>query len=168
MDNNNNTGAATGLVYPMTKMNFLVTVDGISGTAAFTEVTGVEGTVDVIEFRQGNSASLAPMKIPGLVKHGNVTLKFGYLPGNAIKDWVLDCVAEQRKSSLARHDVKIEMIEIYEAGSPTAPPTGGAGKIWILQNAFVTKYSGADLDAKSSDVAIESIEIAYEQLTIPN
>ena len=42
------------------------------------EETGLEATVDVIEFRQGNSSSLAPVKIQGLVKHGNVTLKMGY------------------------------------------------------------------------------------------
>ena len=34
------------LAYPLTKMNFLVTVAKISGTAAFSEVTGVEATVD--------------------------------------------------------------------------------------------------------------------------
>ena len=55
-------------------MNFLETVDSVSGDAAFSEVSGVVATVDVIEFRQGNSNSLAPVKIPGLVKHGNVTL----------------------------------------------------------------------------------------------
>ena len=54
--------------YPLTKMNFLVTVDGVAGTAAFSEVTGIESTVDVIEFRQGNAGSLAPVKLPGLVK----------------------------------------------------------------------------------------------------
>ena len=53
--------------YPLTKMNFVVTVDSISGFAAFSEVTGVDATVDVIEFRQGNAGSLAPVKIPGLV-----------------------------------------------------------------------------------------------------
>lgn len=50
-----------GLSYPLTKMNFLVHVDGVEGTAAFSEVTGVEATVDVIEFRQGNANSLAPV-----------------------------------------------------------------------------------------------------------
>ena len=65
--------------YPLTKMNFLVVVDGISGTAAFSEVTGIDASVDVVEFRQGNSGSLAPVKIPGLVKHGNITLKMGYI-----------------------------------------------------------------------------------------
>ena len=33
----------SGSYYPLTKMNFLVTVSNIAGTAAFSEVTGVEG-----------------------------------------------------------------------------------------------------------------------------
>ena len=57
---------SSGLYYPLTKMNFLVTVTGVDGVAAFSEVTGFDATVDVIEFRQGNSSSLAPVKIPGL------------------------------------------------------------------------------------------------------
>ncbi|MEF9971997.1 MAG: phage tail protein, partial [Oscillospiraceae bacterium] len=66
------------LYYPLTKMNFLVSVDEIAEVAAFSEVTGIDATVDVIEFRQGNSHSMAPVKIQGLVKHGNITLKMGY------------------------------------------------------------------------------------------
>ena len=31
------------LAYPLTKMNFLVTVNGVDGTAAFSEVSGVWG-----------------------------------------------------------------------------------------------------------------------------
>jgi hypothetical protein len=54
---------SSGLYYPLTKMNFLVSVDEVTGIAAFNEVTGVEASVDVIEFRQGNSSSLAPVKI---------------------------------------------------------------------------------------------------------
>ena len=66
-----------GMAYPLTKMNFRVSVSSVEGAAAFNQVTGLDATVDVIEFRQGNAASLAPVKIPGLVKHGNVTLRFG-------------------------------------------------------------------------------------------
>ena len=58
---------------------------------AFAEVTGIEATVDVIEFRQGNSHSLAPVKIQGLVKHGNVTLKMGYTRNNDFKTWIQNC-----------------------------------------------------------------------------
>lgn len=157
-----------GMAYPLTKMNFLVTVSGVSGTAAFSEVSGVEASVDVIEFRQGNSSSLAPVKIPGLVKHGNVTLKFGYTLDSAFKTWVQECVAETR-GEIPRSDVQIEMIDI-NGGAPqslVSASTAG-GQIWVLTNAWVTKYSAPDLNASTSEVAIETVELAYEELMIPN
>ena len=156
------------LYYPLTKMNFLVTVDSVSGVAAFNEVTGVEATVDVIEFRQGNSNSLAPVKIPGLVKHGNVTLKFGYTRNNAFKDWLKKCVMERRGED-ARSNVTIELINIQE-GSPQSlvETTVDSSLTWQLTNAWVCKYTAPDLNASTSEVAIESVEIAYEELVIPN
>ena len=156
------------LAYPLTKMNFLVTVNGVDGTAAFSEVSGVEATVDVIEFRQGNSASLAPVKIPGLVKHGNVTLKFGYTSNNAFKTWIQECVSETR-GEMPRSEVQIEMIDI-NSGAPQSivTQTTPGGKVWLLTNAWVTKYTAPDLNATTSEVAIESVELAYEELIIPN
>lgn len=157
-----------GSAYPLTKMNFLVTVASVAGTAAFSEVSGVEASVDVIEFRQGNSGSLAPVKIPGLVKHGNVTLKMGYILDSAFKTWVQECVSEIR-GQIPRNDVTIELIDINGGAPQTAvlETTAGARQ-WTLTNAWVTKYSAPDLDAKTSDVAIETVEIAYEELVIPN
>ncbi|MBQ7564209.1 MAG: phage tail protein [Lachnospiraceae bacterium] len=156
-----------GSAYPLTKMNFLVTVPSIAGTAAFSEITGIESSVDVIEFRQGNSGSLAPVKLPGLVKHGNVTLRMGYVADNAFKTWIQDCVSETREA-IKRYDVTIELIDINN-GAPKQAVTSNVGnKIWTLTNAWVAKYNAPDLDAKTSDVAIESVEIAYEELVIPN
>ena len=153
--------------YPLTKMNFLVTVNNIAGTAAFSEVTGVESTVEPIEFRQGNSASLAPVKIPGLVKHGNVTLKMGYIINSPFKTWIQECVSETR-GQIPRQNVTIELIDI-NPGAPAQLVTAATGtRQWTLTNAWVTKYSAPDLDAKTSDIAIESVELAYEELVIPD
>ncbi len=160
---------SSNLDYPLTKMNFLVTVAGVDGVAAFSEVTGVEASVDVIEFRQGNAGSLAPVKIPGLVKHGNITLKMGYTSSNKFKEWIMECVSEHR-GAIPRHNVTIELIDI-NGGAPSAlvtAPATTSPKQWILSNAWVCKYNAPDLDAKTSDVAIESVELAYEELTIPN
>ncbi|MBQ8147906.1 MAG: phage tail protein [Lachnospiraceae bacterium] len=155
------------LAYPLTKMNFLVQIDGVEGTAAFSEITGIEATVDVIEFRQGNANSLSPVKIPGLVKHGNVTLKMGYTLDNAFKTWIQECVSEVR-GQMPRYNVKIEMIDI-NGGAPQQLSTTTTGtRIWLLTNAWVTKYSAPDLNALQSEVAIETIELAYEELVIPN
>ncbi len=156
-----------GLAYPLTKMNFLVTVEGVNGTAAFSEVSGVEASVDVIEFRQGNSHSLAPVKIPGLVKHGNVTLKMGYTLDSAFKTWIQECVSEVR-GEMPRQKVSIELIDI-NGGAPSSAVTSITGtRVWVLTNAWVTKYSAPDLNASASEVAIESVELAYEELIIPN
>ena len=155
------------LAYPLTKMNFLVTVKEVDGLAAFSEVSGVEATVDVIEFRQGNSASLAPVKIPGLVKHGNVTLKFGYTSDNTFKTWIQECVSETR-GEMPRNDVQIEMIDI-NGGAPTSEIKEVTGtRVWVLTNAWVVKYQAPDLNASQSEVAIETVELAYEELIIPN
>lgn len=155
------------LSYPLTKMNFLVQVDQVQGAAAFSEVTGIESSVDVIEFRQGNSNSLAPVKIPGLVKHGNVTLKFGYTLDSAFKTWITECVSETR-GQMPRYNVQIEMIDI-NGGAPQQVATAITGsRVWMLTNAWVTKYNAPDLNALQSEVAIESVELAYEELIIPN
>jgi phage tail-like protein len=157
----------SGLAYPLTKMNFLVTADAVSGTAAFSEVSGVEASVDVIEFRQGNANSMAPVKVPGLVKHGNVTLKFGYTLDNAFKTWIQECVSETR-GEMPRSKVSIELIDI-NGGTPATAVTSIQGtRVWVLTNAWVTKYSAPDLNATANEVAIESVEIAYEELVIPN
>jgi phage tail-like protein len=156
------------LFYPLTKMNFLVTVDSVSGVAAFNEVTGLDASVDIIEFRQGNASSLAPVKIQGLVKHGNLTLKMGYTRSQSFKEWVISCVSERRGNGTPRHSVTIELIDIT-AGAPGNIVTTPVGTVlWILQDAWVAKYTGPDLNASVSEVAIESVEIAYEELTIPN
>lgn len=164
--------ATGGSYYPLTKMNFVVSVTTSSGNtakAAFSEITGVEATVDVIEFRQGNSESLSPVKVPGLVKHGNVTMKFGYTLDNEFKGWVSKCVSSQR-DGLERADVTIELIDIMTAASPTSLQTTTSGtntNTWILKNAWVTKYVAPDLNAMQSEIAIESVEIAYETLELP-
>lgn len=156
-----------GLTYPLTKMNFLVTVDEINGTAAFNEVSGVEASVDVIEFRQGNAHSLAPVKLPGLVKHGNVTLKMGYTNDNEFKKWIQECVSETR-GEMPRHNLSIELIDI-NGGAPSSAVTSNLGTtIWVLTNAWVTKYTAPDLNSTASEIAIEAVEIAYEELVIPN
>ena len=159
---------SAGMAYPLTKMNFLVSVPDLAGTmAAFSEVTGIEASVDVVEFRQGNAHSLAPVKIPGLVKHGNITLKMGYTIGNGFKQWVQDCVSETR-GAMPRKTVTIELLDIRDK-SPDSTYETVQGKItWILKEAWVTKYSGPDLNASTSEVAIESVELAYEELTIPD
>ncbi len=158
---------ASGLAYPLTKMNFLVTVEEANGVAAFTEVSGVDATVEVKDFRQGNSHSLSMVKIPGLVKHGSVTLKFGYTSNNNFKAWVMKCVSETR-GKMPRSQVQIELIDINKGAPNKEVKTDKANKIWILSNAFAKSYQAPGLNSMDSGVAMESVTLEYEELIIPN
>ncbi|MDR3295876.1 MAG: phage tail protein, partial [Clostridiales Family XIII bacterium] len=122
----------------------------------------------VIEFRQGNAASLAPVKIPGLVMHGYITLKYGFTKDSSFRAWVADCVNE-RRGAINRQDMIIELIDIIP-GAPQTVPTASAGTdmIWTFKNAWVSKYTGPDLNSMTSEVAMESVEIAYEEIVIAN
>lgn len=150
-------------------MNFLVTAEsGFSGSAAFTEITGIEASVDVIEYRAGNMASLAPLKLAGLVHHGDVTFKFGYTDDTNFRNWVYECTNETRAGSIPRATLRIELLDISQ-GTPTADggTTTAGSKQWVLNNAWVKKYTATDFNSTTSDIAYESIEVCYESLEIP-
>lgn len=162
------TANSMGNDYPWTKMNFLVTVDAIDATAAFSEATGMEATVDVIEFRQGNSGSFSPVKVPGLVKHGNVTLKYGYTASNGFRAWAMACTSDMRAEAMPRHDVKIELLDAT-AGlkSENKVTSGSASNQYLLRDAWISKYTAPDMNAMQSEIAIETVEIAFERLELP-
>lgn len=157
---------AGSVIYPMTKMSFVVDIDGAA--IAFSEISGIESSVDVIEFRQGNSNSLAPIKIPGLVHHGNVTMKFGMTNSLDVLKWFSECTDSER-TQVTRKNISIQLLDTQKV--PTAveyKAVGGTGTVsWQLIDAWVTKFSAPDLDAKTSDIAIASVEIAYERLVVP-
>lgn len=133
-------------VDPFKNFNFLITAEGL--TAGFMEVTGLSSEVDVVEYREGGDDSVR--KLPGLKKFGNVTLKRGITDSAELFNWyrtVLNGQAERRNCSIVLLD---------DARTPVVR--------WNLSNAFPRKYEGPRLNAKSSEVAIESIELCYENL----
>ena len=79
----------------------------------------------------------------------------------------MECVSEVR-GEMPRHNVSIELIDI-NGGAPQSAVTSITGNtVWVLTNAWVTRYTAPDLNSTASDVAIESVELAYEELVIPN
>lgn len=156
-----------GLSYPLTSMNFLVTVNNKNGLAAFTEVSGIDATVDVREFRQGNSHSLSKVKIPGLVSHSEITLKFGYTLNNAFKTWIQECVSETRRE-IPRSAVQIELIDINGGAPDKKVEATQGGRIWQLSEAFVKNYRAPTLNSMDTAIAMESVTLVYEELVIPN
>ena len=73
--------------YPYKKFNYRLEIDAVD-VAAFSEVSGFDASVDVIEYREGTEAINSPRKMPGLTKYGNVTLKWGMSENMSFYEWV--------------------------------------------------------------------------------
>ena len=62
--------------YPHAKFRFKIEIDGLEA-GGFSEVTGFDASIDVVEYREGDMTAETPLKVPGLKKYGNITLKQG-------------------------------------------------------------------------------------------
>ena len=90
-----------------------------------------------------------------IAKFGNITLKKGvFVKDNNFWKWY----DQIKMNTIARQDVVIKLLD--EGGNPTMT--------WTLRNAWPTKISSTDLKSDGSEVAIESLEISHEGLTIAN
>ncbi len=147
-------GARQDAIWPLPKFYFSVEIDGIA-TISFQEVSGLNSETQVIEYRHGNSPSFYPIKMPGLGKVGNVTLRKGIFAGdNTLWHWY----SEIAMNTIRRRNVAIKLLD------ETAKPT----MVWLLHNAWPTKLTSTDLKSDGNEVAIETLELAYETLTISN
>jgi phage tail-like protein len=140
-------------VWPMPKFYFEVKWD--SAVMSFEEVSGLDVEAQPIEYRHGDSPAYTTIKMPGLKKYSNVTMKKGVFKGdNKFWDWF----NKIKMNTIQRVPVTISLLD--ESGKPTM--------VWTLANAWPTKITGTDLKAQGNEVAIETIEIAHEGLTIAN
>ena len=135
--------------YPHGKFNYKVEIDGLEA-GGFAEVTGFDASIDVIEYREGDMTQ-TPIKVPGLKKYGNITLKQGLVDSMVLYEWMTAGL----EGDVERKTLTITLLDI--AGSPAAS--------WQIINAWPVKYTAPDFNATSSEVAIESLEIAHEGMT---
>ena len=86
------------MAYPHGRFRYKVEIDGLEA-GGFSEVTGFDASVDVMEYREGDMVQ-TPMKIPGLKKYGNITLKQGLADSMVLYEWIAEGVngAVQRKT----------------------------------------------------------------------
>ena len=142
-------------LWPKSKFSFTVDFGNGMPGASFQEVTGLDAEAQMIEYRHGDSPIFATQKMPGLVKFRNITLKRGILlKDNTFFDWY----AAVKMNTVKRTTVTIKLLD--EAGT--------VAMTWTLQNAWITKVSGTDLQSEGNEIAVETIEIAHEGLKIAN
>ena len=112
-------------------------------------MTTSDSTQDAIEYREGNEPPTV-RKQPGLVKYGNVTLRWGITDSLDLYNWRKQ--VEGGKIKDARKNVAIVLLN----------QEGQAASRWELSQAWPTRYSAPALNATANEIAIEALEIAHE------
>ncbi len=137
-------------VWPLPKFSFKVEVEG-GMVASFQEVSGLDAEADVIEYRHGDSPVFSTIKMPGLRKYTDISLKKGTFTGDInFFTWF----NEIQLNTIARKTVTIMLLN----------EKGEAQIIWTLTNAWPKQVQGTDLNSSSSEVAVETLVLAHEGL----
>jgi phage tail-like protein len=135
---------------PYAQYNFVLEVEGTT-VAGFAEVGGLSMEQDIIEYREGSDTATV-RKLPGLRKYGNISLKRGYTQNRDLWNWrktTIDGITERKSGAVILRD---------EAGQPALR--------WEFREGWVSKYEGPALKATANEAAMESIEIAVEDVAL--
>ena len=139
--------------YPLPTFHF--TVEGGGKRVGFSEVTGLTQENQAIEYRDGSFPEYSSIKMPGLRKFSNVTLKRGIIKGdNDFFKWL----STVKLNTVERRNLVISLLN--EEHQPVM--------VWKVMNAFPVKVEGPALKASANEVAIESVELAHEGLELQN
>jgi len=91
-------------------------------------------------------------KLPGLMKYSNIVLKRGWTQDQNLWNWrkkVIDGATQRTSGTI---------ILLDEARQPALR--------WNFREGWPSKWDGPQLNGKTSEVAIETLEIAHEGLEL--
>ncbi|MBC5783425.1 phage tail protein [Ramlibacter sp. USB13] len=140
---------------PYVQFNFLVdlgtgTTDGPD--AGFQEVSGVGMEVTVAEYRNGNSRENSVMKVTGLNKSTDVTMKRGVIGSLSLYAW-LNQIRNGDQNALRTVTIQLQNEDHTQVV-----------QTWKLLRARIIKHTSGPFNAKGTDVAMEELVLAYERL----
>lgn len=139
--------------YPLPKFHFQVDWGGTR--IGFTEVSGLDVETEVIEYRDGASPEFSKIKMPGMQKYANITMKRGVFQSDNdyFKWWNTVSL-----NTVERRDVTVSLLN--EAHEPVM--------VWKVKNAWPTKIASTDLKADGNEISVETVELAHDGLSIQN
>ncbi|MFD2171195.1 phage tail protein [Tumebacillus lipolyticus] len=127
---------------------FKVELDGIQ-VAGFSEVTGLQAEIEYEEYKEGG-VNIFTYRFPKHAKYPPLVLKRGVSNGDELWKWFLntrDGKIQKQSGAVIMYDKKDH--ELCR---------------WTFVDAYPVKWSGPDLNATQSSLAIETIELVHQGL----
>lgn len=132
---------------PLRGFRFLVEIEGLAA-GAFTRVKGLARELKTESFHEGGVNDYEH-KLASHVSHPSLVLERGI---------ALDLLWEWARKA-AQGEVERRKVSVH-----LCDETGEDRWVWHADSAFPVKWSCSDLDALTSPVAMESIELAHHGL----
>jgi phage tail-like protein len=139
---------------PYSAFNFVVEIDG-EQIAAFQEVSGLDSENTPIEYREGADPMNTVRKLPGIESYPNLTCQRGITGSLTLWEWR----KEARDGAGAFPPVRDVTIQLLNEEHEEVMR-------WIIINAWCAKLTGPTLNATGNEIAIETMELAYDRLDI--
>jgi len=143
--------------YPLPVYNYRVEIGPVA--VAFSEVSGLSIGYDTTTYKESPVASGAPgprvMRMPAQATDTKITLKKGIVRGSsvpALYNWISSIQINQ----VEKKDIFVRLCD--ENGAPVIS--------WKVSNAFPTKLDAPTFTATANDVAVESMELMADGVTV--
>jgi phage tail-like protein len=132
---------------PIPAFRFQVRLDDLP-VAGFSECTGLQAELEVKDYHEGGLNQFT-RKFPGHNKQSGLTLKRGIVD-RELWNWYYDLMQGRVR---------------FRDGSITVfDPAGETVMVWRITHAFPTKWVGPELNASQNNVAVETLELAFQGL----
>lgn len=131
---------------------FLFELDGVE-IGVFSEITGLQVTVGVAEFREGGQNGFAH-RVPGRMTWPNIVFRRGVTQSNALFEWLAKSSGEGfagNKNKLARSTGAIVALDHL----------GTRLRAWELIDVFPVRWKGPEFAAESTAALEEELEITH-------
>jgi phage tail-like protein len=149
MDSQPSSGAALG--------GIALSLTGGQASAGFQEISGLEVTMEVENYEAGG-VNTGALRFPGRMKWANLVFKRGVVSTSTFLDpsdswtWLTTWLNGQG----IRKDGTVTLLD----------ESGSAQMVWSWQRGLPARWTGPTMNAQQSQIAIESLEIAHEGLTV--
>lgn len=130
---------------PYTSFRFLVEINGLI-VGGFSEVSGLQAEIETEEVREGGVNDHIH-KLPKITKYPNLILKRGIADSDVLWNWHRDVV----NGKIERRTIHITVMD----------SEGNAKWYWHFIEAYPVKWTGPDLKADGSTVAVETLELVH-------
>jgi phage tail-like protein len=125
--------------------------------AGFAEVSGLNSELEIEEYREGGR-NIGPHRFPRFGRYPNLVLRRGVTTDTTLWDWWGDVIARSFTLEKGKPSPRRNGVILLDGLNHQAVAA------WFFANALPERLTGPGLNARSNEIAIETLELSHEGL----